>query len=51
VRYAARKVERQCDEVINSPSDYAVILRRLPPGTTENDVMEMLEQRRRGLTE
>jgi hypothetical protein len=51
MRLAGRKLEKECDEVIDSPSDYAVILRRLPPGTTEKDVMEMVEQRRKELTE
>ena len=34
-RFVLRKVDGECDEVTNSPSDYAAILRRLPAGTTE----------------
>lgn len=34
IRYVFRKVEADCDSVTESPSDYAVILKRLPPGTT-----------------
>lgn len=33
-RYNFRKIEDECDELINTPSDYAIILRRLPEGTT-----------------
>lgn len=29
-RYQARKLEQECDDITNSPSDYAIILRRLP---------------------
>ena len=29
-RYRFRKVEDECDDIITSPSDYALILRRLP---------------------
>lgn len=45
-RYGGRKLERKCDEVIDSPSDYAVILKRLPHGTTEKDIEEMVQQKR-----
>lgn len=50
IRAMGRKLKQQCDEVVDSPSDYAVILRRLPPNITENDVMAMLEERRKSLT-
>jgi hypothetical protein len=49
LRLNGRKLGKQCDEVIDSPSDYAVILRRLPAGTTEQDVMAMVEERRKSL--
>lgn len=39
-RYKSRQLQEQCDEIINSPSDYAIILRKLPPSITENDVIE-----------
>lgn len=29
-RYTSRKLEDECDDIIDSPSDYAIILRRLP---------------------
>lgn len=35
LRLKGRELKKECDEVIDSPSDYAVILRRLPPKTTE----------------
>lgn len=37
-RYNFRVVEDQCDDIITSPSDYAVILRRLPEDTTKEDI-------------
>lgn len=49
-RYGGRKLERKCDEIIDSPSDYAVILKRLPPGTSEKDIEEMVQQKRNALT-
>ena len=33
-RYKARELMQQCDEVVDSPSDYAIILRRLPETVT-----------------
>lgn len=38
IRYNFRRVEDECDDVITSPSDYALILRRLPEETTKNDI-------------
>lgn len=29
-RYKARQLQLICDEVVDSPSDYAIIIRRLP---------------------
>lgn len=37
-RYSFRKVEDDCDDAIDSPSDYAMILRRLPPDIKEEDI-------------
>lgn len=34
-RYSFRKVEDDCDDAVDSPSDYAMILRRLPDGVTK----------------
>jgi hypothetical protein len=33
-RLKARKLIQECDEVVDSPSDYAIILRRLPKNIT-----------------
>lgn len=30
IRFKARKLVEECDEITNSPSDYAIILRMLP---------------------
>lgn len=30
IRYRFRSVEDNCDDIVDSPSDYAMILRRLP---------------------
>jgi phosphotransferase system glucose/maltose/N-acetylglucosamine-specific IIC component len=49
-RFQARKLQRECDEVINSPSDYAIILRRLPADITEEDIEEVIKLRRASLT-
>ena len=38
-RYKSRKLEERCDKIINSPSDYAIILRRLPPNNAESDIL------------
>lgn len=37
-RYSFRKVEDDCDDAIDSPSDYAMILRRLPPEVEVADI-------------
>lgn len=50
-RRKARQLKQECDEIVNSPSDYAIILRRLPANVTEQDVLAFVEQRRTGLTE
>ena len=34
-RYSFRKVEDDCDDAVDTPSDYAMILRRLPPDTAK----------------
>ena len=43
VRYRARKVEEECDEMVDTPSDYTIILRRLPPLTTKKDIEDMIQ--------
>lgn len=48
-RFKARELEQQCDEVIDSPSDYAIILRRLPLEITEQDIVKFVEDRKQGL--
>ncbi len=37
-RYKARVLQKECDEVIDSPSDYAIIMRMLPPKITEKQI-------------
>lgn len=49
-RYTFRRVNSECDEVTISPSDYAAILRRLPEGTTEQDILELVNWRRQHLS-
>lgn len=51
LRYRARQMEQECDEIVNSPSDYAIILRKLPKDTSEADIVELIERRRRELGE
>jgi hypothetical protein len=46
LRWTARKLKEECDEVMDTPSDYSIILRRLPPDTTEKDIMELIEGRK-----
>lgn len=50
LRLKGRELKKECDEVIDSPSDYAVILRRLPPKTNEEQIMAMVEERKKSLT-
>ena len=45
-RYNFRSVEDECDDIVDSPRDYAMILRRLPADTTTADIEEMIEERR-----
>ena len=49
-RYSFRKVEDDCDDAIDSSSDYAMILRRLPPEVQVPDIEQMIEHRRASLT-
>lgn len=37
-RYNFRQIEEECDDIVNSPSDYAIILRRLPENITKEDI-------------
>lgn len=49
-RYNFRVVEDQADDIITSPSDYALILRRLPPDTVKVDIQKMIDQKRATIT-
>jgi len=44
VRWSARRLEVECDALVDSPSDYSMIIRRLPEGYTEEDIREMVER-------
>lgn len=50
-RYRFRKIEDEIDELVASPSDYSLILKRLPENTTESDIMDMIDRRRGFLDE
>lgn len=50
VRRAARVLEAECDRLVDSPSDYSMIIRGLPEGYEERDIMDMIEKRRKFLT-
>lgn len=49
-RYKARQLIQQCDELVDSPSDYAIILRRLPEKVTEAEIRGLIEEKKAGLT-
>ncbi len=36
--------------MVDSPSDYAIILRRLPKGVTEAEIRELIEEKKKELT-
>lgn len=50
-RMEARKLEQDCDEQVDSPSDYAIILKRLPPDISEKDILNMVQAKRCTLSE
>lgn len=50
VRRQSRILEAECDRMIDSPSDYSMILKQLPEGYTEADILEMINNRRKFLT-
>lgn len=50
VRRQSRILEAECDRMIDSPSDYSMILKQLPSGYTEADILEMIKNRRKFLT-
>lgn len=50
VRRQARILEAECDRMIDSPSDYSMILKQLPEGYTEADILEMIDNRRKFLS-
>jgi hypothetical protein len=39
-----QKLNDKCDFIVDSPSDYAIIIRRLPSNTTEQDIRDMIEK-------
>lgn len=45
IRYKFRKIKIECDEIVDSSSDYAIIIRRMIEGVTESDIREMVEER------
>lgn len=49
VRRTARMLESECDRIVDSPSDYSMILRRLPNDYTEQDIRDMVDQRKKFL--
>jgi hypothetical protein len=38
LRLQARRLEQECDEIVSSPSDYAIVLRQLPKNIIEDDI-------------
>lgn len=50
-RYRFRKIVENIDENVATPSDYSLILKRLPKGTTKDNIEEMIEERRKFLDE
>lgn len=51
VRYRMRQQKQKFDEILTSPSDFSIILRQLPKGTTERHIIETVNEFRRYLTE
>ena len=49
--YIMRKNERKSDELINSPSDYSILVSQLPEGTTDRDLLKMVVEERPFLTD
>lgn len=43
IRIRVRKVIAKCDRIIDSPSDYAVMVSRMPEGVTENDLLRLVQ--------
>jgi hypothetical protein len=50
-RLKARQLEQECDEIVDSPSDYAIVLRRLPSDVALDDIIGLVEQQRKLLNE
>lgn len=42
-----RKKERSTDDQIDSPSDYSILISQLPEGSTERDIVKMIEEERK----
>lgn len=45
--YFMRKKERSTDDQIDSPSDYSILISQLPEGSTERDIVKMIEEERK----
>ncbi len=46
MRRASRRLENECDRLVDSPSDYSMILRHLLVVYNEQDIMEMINKRK-----
>jgi hypothetical protein len=44
--FVMRKADKKSDELINSPSDYSLLVSQLPRGSTERDILEMVHEER-----
>lgn len=44
--FTMRKADKKTDALINSPSDYSLLVSQLPPGTTERDLLDMVHEER-----
>ena len=51
VRYKIRAVEKECDILVFTPSDYAIILKRLSQDITIEAIEAMINEVRTTLTE
>ena len=49
LQYMIRRIRRRnevCDEVINSPSDYSIIIKNLPEFVVQKDIEELINEQR-----
>ena len=44
--YTMRKGDHKNDQLINSPSDYALLVSQLPKGVVERDILDMVHEER-----